>query len=237
MALAVLAFVVQLIVFIVQASDAARSSERAQILHAQTMLVLAQLQERTQGTQQSIERMNTRLLEAVLGKVAGEGLDPSSPAFAERVVSGLRASQDTADETEEELWPPPLDKSTARRIHEELSTWPTDEEAPDIVSTIMALPERSALNLGRIADDAWHYTRPNTLMGPGAYLADDSELKRLGLIEPVPNFEGVRTLSPAGRRLARVLVAAEPVPEAFQALTKLRQGVADLVARGRLSAD
>ena len=151
--LAVLAFVVQIIVFVIQIAASNEQLRKSQELHSQMMSTLAQLQERTQGTQQSVERMNTRLLDAALGKAAGEGLTIGSPEYTEQVVRSLESSETRSrtggDATSVMQYPPPLALDLASRVSAEMRSWPSADEVPEIEKVLGSLGEREERSLAR----------------------------------------------------------------------------------------
>jgi hypothetical protein len=92
-ATAILAFVVQLIVYVVQTATANQQLMQAQQLHGATLEILAQIQERSEGTQATVATINERLLAHILGKALPEasaaGIDPESPEFSKIVADNV----------------------------------------------------------------------------------------------------------------------------------------------------
>ncbi|MFI9642784.1 hypothetical protein ACIG87_22440 [Micromonospora sp. NPDC051925] len=66
LALAVIAFVAQIIVFIVQAAAANDQQMKAQEVYSQTMRALTLIEEKMEGTRQTVNTMNEQLLARVL---------------------------------------------------------------------------------------------------------------------------------------------------------------------------
>lgn len=236
LSLAVIAFVVQLIVFIVQTAEAARSSRQGQELHASLMSLLSQIEERTQGTQASVDRMNTRLLEALIGKARGEGLEVGSTEFAERISSGMTGylstdssaavSPSAAGDERRAFWdwPAPLPKSEALALHAELLRWPKAEEVGWIRSIIDGLDDRTLMDMRRLARDLKSTTSPNTTLGPGLSLEQSNALVQQGLAEKVPGWK-LYTLSEKGRRVGRLFTAEGPPPDGLEELAELRDRI------------
>lgn len=78
LALAVIAFIVQIIVFIAQSAASTSQLTRAEELHGATLRALATIEEKTEGTRQTVNTINDQMLSAVLGKVLpGVGGDPA----------------------------------------------------------------------------------------------------------------------------------------------------------------
>lgn len=94
LALAVIAFIVQIVVFIGQSAASGQQLARAEELHGLTTRALATIEEKSEGTRRDVSTMNERLLEAALGKVLpraeAAGVSPASPEVAAEVVNMLR---------------------------------------------------------------------------------------------------------------------------------------------------
>ena len=238
LALAILAFVVQIIVYIVQSAEVARQSVQSRELHAQLIALVSQLDERAQGTQQSVERISTRLLEAIIGKATGEGLDISSPEFARRVASGMAGGQ--SDQTpsitgqvshprvelrgsgEDGLeYPPPLDPSEAAAIQAEMRTPISAAEVEDVREAIADYDDSELWDLLRFSRDLITTTKPGASLGPGLTIGELHRVERDGLIEKLPGWK-LYTLSPAGRKIGRIITAGLQVPDDAPDLEELR---------------
>lgn len=234
MALAILAFVVQLIVFIVQAADTSSAAQRGQELHTQLISLLAQLQERTQGTQKSVDQMNTRLLEAILGKATGGSLRLGDPKLIGQLATGLsqaatpsapavsgspRTSTSFSDQ-----YPDPLDSTEASSINSELTTWPPEDEAATISKTIQELSPTHQRNLYSLANDLRSTTQPGSSVGPGLTMFNIEDLIERGLVEKIPGWK-LYTLTDKGRRVGRIFTAQSEPPPALRPLRELRDRV------------
>jgi hypothetical protein len=215
--LAVLAFVVQLIVFVVQSAAANEQLRSAQELHAAMMSTLAQIQERTQGTQQSVDRMNTRLLDAAIGKATAEGFQAGTPEYDEVVArtisdgSSERLSLPVPPTRGGGNYPPALPADEAEAVHREMRTWPAAQDFPDVLKVVKDLGAAEQEDLLRFATDAMQFSGPSTSIGPGAGGDPDSKLAKSGLIKKIPGWK-LYTLTPEGRRIGRFLSATEPPP-------------------------
>ena len=88
--LAILAFVVQLIVYIVQTAAANQQLLQSQQLHGATLRILAEIEEKSAGTQATVRTISERLLAHVLGKAipeaSAQGLTVESHEFSTRVA-------------------------------------------------------------------------------------------------------------------------------------------------------
>jgi hypothetical protein len=228
LALAIIAFVVQLIVFVFQGIEANRQSHDNQELHSRLMTVVSQIEERTQGTQKSLDNMNDRLLEALIGKASNEGLPPDSPEFAQVVTDGLSlndASFRTTQPITHSGYPPPFEPDLARRIHHELETWPRPDELSEIRATLKDLSDSAIGKLAAYARDLLNNTEEtNRFVGPGLTGSDSEEGVKQGLVEKIPGWS-VYTLTPEGRRVGRVFTAIGEPPEGIDDLLAMRDDV------------
>ena len=98
LALAILVFVVQIIVYIAQANSSGQQLLRAEELHGRTMEALRAIEEKAEGTRATVTSMNDRVLNTLIGRVQEEveakGVDPSSPeirAEVEQRISDMAA--------------------------------------------------------------------------------------------------------------------------------------------------
>lgn len=180
--LAIIAFVVQVIVFIVQMQTAAAQAVHAQELHGQMQGVLAGIQERTQGTQQSLEGMNATLLEAALGrslpeaeKSATQDGDAFVRDLAERTMQTLLADETTRTAVDRSgrpagrndaprrrkaarrgpAWPSRSRTDEDRKALSEASGWPEKTEAEDVLTRIEHVPPDSVERLIGLAEDEY----------------------------------------------------------------------------------
>lgn len=180
--LAIIAFVVQVIVFIVQMQTAAAQAVHAQELHGQMQGVLAGIQERTQGTQQSLEGMNATLLEAALGrslpeaeKSATQDGDAFVRDLAERTMQTLLADEATRtmmDRSGPEdgrvgaqrrrrvarrgpVWPSRPRTDEDRKALSEASAWPEKTEAENVLQHMEGVPTDAVKRLIELAEDEY----------------------------------------------------------------------------------
>lgn len=220
LSLAILAFVVQLIVFIVQAAETNRQTGRNQELHAQMMSILAQLQERTKGTQKSVDRMNTRLLEAVISKAANEGIRIEETARSEEISESIELTHILAADPaglDSEAWVPPADPTSrspityemvehyARGIQTEMYQVLKPEEFAEAARLIHEeLTDENLDDILRLAVDLVTTTKHDSPLGPGLRtLRDPTSLIRWGIV--VQSLNGLFFLTPLGRMVARAL--------------------------------
>lgn len=211
--LAVLAFVVQIVIFIFQSIENIRTAGQSRELHGQMMALVSKLDERAHGTQVSIEKINVRLLEAVLGKAAKEGLAIESPELARRVVSGLDSGSsavgmsDGPERDDSNPYPPALPPDRARRIHNELNRPLTPDESSRVAATLDGLDSQDVWWLYTLADDLASSTDEGSPFGPGlgSHLGSDA-LRERGLTTQIPGWQ-METLSDLGQLVGRLFVA------------------------------
>ena len=97
LALATLAFVVQIILYVVQSNEITKSAIRSEEIYGATIKALASIEEKTEGAREAVTGSNARMLEALIGKSipeaesAGVALDSAefSNALAARIDSYL----------------------------------------------------------------------------------------------------------------------------------------------------
>ena len=90
LALAIITFVVQLIVYVAQADQIRRENELTQILHAQLRERLADLGARAKGTEATMETVSQKLLDRALQQtVSSSKLEDLPPGFTRDVAKNL----------------------------------------------------------------------------------------------------------------------------------------------------
>lgn len=234
LALAIIAFSAQLIIYIVQAGESASATRRSLELHVQLSGLLSELRERTGSTQRSVDSINSRLLEAVIGKTQRRPGHEAPEEFAERVAETYAAVSQSAvasparsvrQQRFSNAFPDPLPGAEAKRIREFMSSWPEAEEIDEISEILEGLDDDSVVGLTNYASDLLSSTQPNAAFGPGLG-SDRPELMASGLIEKIRGWK-LYTLTEKGMRAARVFTADGPPPVWVQPLMPLRNGLAN----------
>lgn len=212
LALALLSFVLQVLMFIVQSYATSSQMLEAQKIYSQMADALAEIKTRTESTQTTVEKVSDKLLEAILEKAAAESGSPVdfSPATARRVRDSLATESQF---TGRGAYPPPEPDSRIVRL---LLTWPSEDEAAPIAQVLGELGEYEASGLARLASDELRTRAEGVPVGPGLYGAY-SGLKERGLIEFVPGYvdsdgDLLARLTEQGRMVARVFTATPPAP-------------------------
>lgn len=244
--LAIIAFLVQIIVFIVQMQVASEQSLQSQTIFGEMQATLGTIQERTQGTQQSLMGLNERLMEAALGKVlpqaqkaSGDSPDEFVRDTAERLVRILR--EGSTDPPQQEPgrdvplpdFPSRVSDTRDAEIVHQLSTFPSAEAARTSLAKLQNLPKLSLRRLKRLARDERRSRSPDSMLAPGlpATPADDA-LIDAGLVsgsEKMALGRPLRTLTDQGREAARLLMADGALPEGVdhELFASLREAVDD----------
>jgi hypothetical protein len=231
MALAIITFIVQLIVYVAQAEQARRDNVLAQQLHKELSASLADLTARAHGTESLVESMNEKLLDKALRIAETEGRDAVPAEFTRGLAqnfSGGRSPQsgafdDTADESPFPIktWGPDEDE----RILARLLRWPSDQEEEETFrGHIEGLTDEAAFMLRQFATDEAANRNPNSELAPSWFASPDGYAEELfdrGLIE---NFRGgvfantLAHLTDAGRDAARAFTASGLPPEGLRDL-------------------
>jgi hypothetical protein len=223
LSLALMSFVLQILIFVVQTYAINNQMLDAQRLYGEMRDALADIKARAEGTQSVVERVSDRLLEAALGKAAAESrdaVDVTSPEFARRVREVLRGAEEGSDTTD--AYPPSTRDPAA---YEMMRTWPTGDAAQEAAGIASGLGETARGLLARFAIDELKSQRPGAQLGPGLYSGRSPGIEELtegDLLEVVPGYVGeegdlLRRLTPAGRHVARLFTANPPPPPELQA--------------------
>lgn len=234
LALAVIAFSAQLIIYIVQAAQAAADNRRSLQLHAELSALLSELRERTGRTQRSVDTINERLLSAVIDKTQAVTGSVDAETVASTYAEAYRDTPPSAasprSESSSNLWPDALPESQAQRIHAYMSAWPAADEVSEIEQTLKELDEDDRGHLQLYATDLWRSTKPTAALGPG--LLPHRALADRGLLEKVKGWK-LSTLSPKGMRIARLFTATGEAPAHAEHLKHFRAEAETKAAEAR----
>jgi heme/copper-type cytochrome/quinol oxidase subunit 4 len=229
LSLAIIAFVVQIIVFIVQMTSASDQMVQAQQLYGSMRGLIGQIEERTAGTQASVQLMSDRMLEHVLGRAMQDteesGLHVGNPGFTTSVAQ--RAAE-LASESEPPDFPPRTSSvEEDMRVLAKLASLPADPgEVRTSLATLLNLTDLELRDLWRFVRDEVQYRQPNRSTGPGL----PSSYVQMGLVEKgllealdwVSNGQSFLGLSEAGRDAGRLLAAPGPIPDGLPELEQIR---------------
>jgi hypothetical protein len=219
LALAVVTFVAQLIVFVVQAGAANRQMLQSRALHDEQLRLLGEMGERARGTDLTVTRIDERLLEVALGKTLGErdktGVDAKSIAME---VAGLMNAAAPASPVGEADSIEPrvqiLDPVLHQQAQERFAQFPGGE----LVATLDALkalsPEARAA-LVAWARDEMKYEGTTFATGLMMAGADRQEVLESGLVVLRAPDSPLYILNAAGRDAAAVLLATGNPPDSI----------------------
>jgi hypothetical protein len=210
LALAVLAFVAQLLVFIAQSWSANQQMVQSEGLNRQTQALLAQVQVSAQSTQALLSEQFDTVLRHALGTALPKGAD------TDRVARNVRR------ELDELLARSPMLR--APRVLDEgrissLKSWPSSDVGAPAAAQVGTLSPRATAYLSKFALDNLEVLTEGG--APGFYVDPDEtesaeELVNAGLLqfgEPPPEFEPVRK----GRVYARLTDTGEIAGRLFTA--------------------
>jgi hypothetical protein len=231
--LAVLAFIIQIIVFVAQVFAVNQQTARGEEIYARMTGLLEGLRGTTQGTQETLQRYMGVLLRAATGAaseaVADAGPEEKfNPVEFERRV--LQRAGEVARSEGERLPGLDLESAALSRPHtpsrddqrkiDLLTSFPTEDEGREAYDMLLQLSPMAISVLQDFANDELDSLRGGFAPGlrklPSAVVT--SELTNGGFTEQVgePSADGTRmtVLTPLGRDVARFLTARPAaVPE------------------------
>ena len=229
LALAIIAFSAQLIIYIVQAADSAAATRQTLELHAQLAGLLAELRERTGTTQKSMDAINSQLLGAIIGKFQASSSSIETGNLAEQVAEtyaevsrGQRNPYDAP--AEPAMFPPPLPTGKAQTLHRVMAAWPSEAEIGEISEELNEMSAAEVNTLYQYAMDMFQSTKSSARFGPGLSGPADAEARLHGLVEKVPGWD-VYALNDEGMRLGRIFTALGTPPPGAESVIPLREEI------------
>jgi hypothetical protein len=232
LALAILAFSVQLIVFAAQQNLASEQARRNEELYGSMQGVLAEVREKAAGTQEDVRTINEKMLGAILSKTLVEGsrgpVDYSQ--LATQVAREASAAEQTSGlpDLSEVIWPRRKVSAEDQPHRELLETFPPEDEASDLLAHLMTVPPIDRMSLKAFGEDELRALSPDSPFNPSLPLNIAYSLPAMGLVEPYPAEEQpaggpvIMRLTDDGRNLARLLTADEPIPSYLAPLRGIR---------------
>jgi hypothetical protein len=233
LALAVITFVAQLIVFVVQAGASNEQIRQSRELHAEQLELLTELRERARGTDATVARIDERLLEAALNKTLPDpGHARTSQSDVREIASGVADILNTSAFEREAVQAGTTAESTSprptRERFERIPPVPTINKA---VATLETLSPEALRELVKWRDDEIEYADgpvpPGLTMWPGGR----QELYSAGLVKP-DDVGRLYLLTDDGRDAASVLTSEDDLPSQFtDAVHQLREAAkTDVIA-------
>jgi hypothetical protein len=233
LALAILAFSLQLIVFIAQQNSAGEQGRRNEELHGLMQGVLVEIKEKAEGTQADVRSMRETILPALISKEradpAGGRMDPTLMSQILGTGSPILQGAVGVGEQWPERQPTPEDEA----LVELLKSYPAEGEVGDTLGELKDLSEVERVNLKAFGDDEIITRQPTSPFDPAlTEFAADGLLEK-GLVEPYPPERQPRRdvrvmrLTDHGRAVARLLTATGPPPDYLPGLKEIRDATPD----------
>jgi hypothetical protein len=234
LSLAILAFVLQLVVFIAQAWTSSQQSLHSQMLNTETRLLLTEVRASAQGMERMMTSQFERMLDHVLSSIpreldalsaksdGGENGDADMEARLRDLRGRLQGRWDEEmrnvlgapwPRAERQPSPAPSPESAARLAM--LQTYPDEPEGLRALGTLRTLPPESVTMLRRYGDDEIRSLRRGEQPGLRGTRGGESHRQRLldaGLLRPREGLADQYQLTESGRRAARLLVATGQPP-------------------------
>jgi hypothetical protein len=247
-ALAIITFIVQLIVYVAQAEQSRRENELTQTLHGELRSNLAGLTASAEGTNATMATINEKVLDRALEQTGSSKLEVLPEGFtrdvARNVAELVRQSEPSAQGAEDadfrtEFPAKSWGRDEDQRVIELLSTWPTDaEEVDQLRSYVEGLPDDAAFVLSRFAEDEKTFRDPDQAIAPALNAPKGPFGRPLydrGLIEDIGKSaygSELTSLTEAGRRAARAFTAAGDPPDAIADLVRQLRTQASQILQG-----
>lgn len=230
LALAILAFSVQLIVFVAQQSLSTEAARRSEELYGSMQGVLAELREKAEGTQADVRVINERMLEAILSKnLAQSPVALDYGQIASQVANQAARAEEVVESPSAEfeqgfLWPPRQPSPDDEKYVRMLQTYPAEDEVGDALEILEGLAPPDRIFLKGFGNDEINARRPGSSFDPSWPMDAARGLLPYGLVEPLPS-QGLEIghLTDKGREVARLLTAEGEPPAYLPNLEKIRQ--------------
>jgi heme/copper-type cytochrome/quinol oxidase subunit 4 len=233
LALAILAFTVQLIVFVAQQNFASEQGRRNEELYGSMQGVLAEVREKAAGTQADVRNIRDTIFPALLSKEradpAGGRVDPSVVSHMLEAVGPAQARSAVGGR----LWPERRPTPQDAELVEMLNTYPAKDAVGNTMEVLEELSPTSRMNLKAFGDDEVITRQPDSPFDPSlTELAAEGLLER-ELVEPYPADRQPRQdlkimhLTDDGRAVARLMTASGDPPDYLPGLKKIREETPD----------
>lgn len=251
LALAVLAFVIQIIVFIAQSASGSQQVARAEELHGLTTRALAAIEEKSEGTRQTVNVMSERMFDVAVGKVRPEakaaGMRLDSREVRREIEDLLRAAQAPSQLSPVPTASAPLPLAQRRPVVERRGAKlpiPNETEVDELVEVLGRLDDGELIELNSFGLDYERYGgAKESQTGHGySYMSDAVKFYELGLAKKTVaswSDEIIYVLTDRGRKAA-ALLRSDRLPttilrKARDARRRLQEGQA--AADERITSD
>jgi hypothetical protein len=241
LALAILAFVIQILVFVAQNWTTGAQMLQSQTLNTETKSLLVELRTSAQGTNAMLNEQFNKLLDRMLvttrtavEEAGGDSVDVGR--LRQRLASDLAPIWPTLTSVSVPPWVKDekgmeehshfheklLTETMAER-RKQLRTWPSETEVEQIIPIYHEISDEARDVLKKYAQDYYESLVPGGIPGMLEPEHGDpaySQLANAGLIVPIPSPFGDQeagnafyVLSPLGFKVGRLLIAHGPAPE------------------------
>jgi hypothetical protein len=236
-ALAIITFIVQLIVYVAQAEQTRRENELTQSLHAELRSSLADLTARAQGTEATVASINDKVLDKALQLTGSSKLENLPPGFTRDLAQNVAellaqpiARPNTQDpgrgDFQTEFPPKSWGPEEDLRVLGLLTSWPSDSnEVHELRKLVEGLTDTEALALSAFARDEESFRNPGNSIAPSLATVHEyaQGLYDRGLVADVGDTaygKELAALTEAGRKAARVFTAPGNPPEEIAELVR-----------------
>jgi len=229
LALAVVAFVIQIMTYILQTNSSSRQERSVLEINADTLRALATIEEKSEGTRQSVDKISDKMLGVIIDKATTEVALGTGTGQRNDVSSIVRRSLDLVTErrADELNSPPPV---TADRVQDRtMRSMPSADRLSEAVARVSNLSTSDVVTLKWLGEDQESYGGEPSLLGV-RHLHNADHLHKLGLVKRVqePSAEApVFRLTDLGKDVARLLLvpahSVQHIPELTAAREYLRQ--------------
>lgn len=222
LSLAILAFLIQIVVYIAQASAASAMMLRSETLNAQTSALLTEVQVSARAMQELVRDQFNYLLRRVIPESVKETADkdeaqPDLKDLEQRLTQSITQK---LEDFRNPAWLPssPTSNQSDLEAIKVLATLPQDDALTSATKILGALSNKALRMLKNYASrEISQRSRGEVpmLRGSDSQTTTRSELLRYGLLGKVASKEpgDHYALTPLGREAARVLTAVEPLPK------------------------
>ncbi len=224
LALAILAFVVQIIVYIVQSASATRQEVQMTEIYGRTLKALNAIEEKSEGTRRTVTTISDRLLDAAIGKAIPEsqasGLPVTSPALAEDVSKRVREIVKQAEAQDGDVAMrrrrEARVRATRSRVDETMRELPPIESVGKVIPVLKGLGGAELRIIRDLGEDqtrnggtSSHFVGPG-LRSVNPFAAPDLVAAGLIVRRKVPwSQEPVFQLTDLGKDAARILMSSD----------------------------
>lgn len=234
--LAVVAFVIQIITYIVQAASAARQERDAIAINGSTLRALALIEEKAEATRQVVDTMNQRVVGAIIDKVSVEQAVSSDKSDSEPSIEIRRAFTSAILSGRKSPSAAPFSSGSFELMSRDasMSETPTGTRLRAAIDALAEAPEDRVWTIRRLGKDQARTggSPPGTPFGPGVRsLRGAQELYKAGIVRRVssgPEGAPVFVLTELGKDVARVLLSDDDNLLAYPAVVNARKRIANL---------